>query len=213
MNLGTIKTEVEDVIQDKDLSRYLDDFANDIYQDVADFVHFPALKVYSAEGISSVVGSSYASLPSDFVGPLILLAKAGGTDGPINILATLEELYVQWPGLASVGNIKDACFDGGLLYYNPIPVEATTYNVIYFKAPPMLEGDVDEPVLVPSHLHRGIFVEGMAMLAYDRIEDGVDVPKINYNQRRSAYFYSRKRLAEWIERRRKHPSILNQFNI
>lgn len=205
MNLRQICEHVNDLIEDKSYVSDVPVFVNEVYLRAVneDGIRIPTLKGLSV--VSTVVGQNYTSLLTDtpdFSGKLVRV----GDGNKITIYATLEDLFDEYQkdGVFpnEEGDVTGVALEGNTLWYQKIPAAATSLGIIYYKDPTLLEKDSDIPSALPSAVHLELLVYGAAMLISDRIEDGVEGPKINTMAFERRYLDGLWRLRGWLAARR-----------
>jgi hypothetical protein len=139
-------------------------------------------------------------MPATFTGRL---SYAGNSDGKYRILdGGITALIELFPTLAESGDIEYLTLEGGILYYQPIPTVAVSITCIGYKLPDTLVNDADTPSFIPSYLHRETIVNKAAQIIFTRIEDGIDVDKVNTKVYEGLYNIGLNKYKAYISRRR-----------
>jgi hypothetical protein len=200
VDFSELQREVGSIIQDAspDILVSIPDFINEALGQVADETYPPGLK--SSFTVTTVLGTAYTSLPSDFSGKL---SYAGTEDGAVTIYGSLETLLEEYPKLDEEGDINAVVVEGSSLYYQPIPATETTLTLVGYFSPDELVNDTDTPTCIPSFLHRELLVYKAAELAYTIIEDGVEGRKVNTEMYHGLYQNGLAKMSAWASRRGK----------
>jgi len=204
VNLGQLRAEVYAVCQEAGYSTTdVDGYINEAVRDVADQVTIPELKRYDTS--VTVVSQAYCSLATltgGFSGRLVRTY----CDGAVieKVYASLELLMDAYPTMVEVGDVEAVALEGSTLWYQKIPIVATTLSVIYYQNPATLVNDEDEPENFPFQLHRALFVAGAAAIIFDKLEDGIEGEKINTTAQLAQQARGIVKLRGYIAGRRKH---------
>lgn len=201
MNFFELRREVKEIVKDASpaITLSIPDFINEAIQQIAEEVKFPELKQVTA--ITTSVSTYWVNMPTGFSSRLMY---AGNSDGKYVILGTLEELVELYPTLAEVGSIQHTVLEGNILYYHPIPAEATIITCIGYFKPASLVNDTDTPSFIPDFLHRESIVNKASALAYNIIEDESDDNTGKLNTKLFTGFAGNGiiKIKEWVSRRR-----------
>ena len=121
-------------------------------------------------------------LPANYIKNMYMVNQPSNV--PISIWSSMRELLREWGGvLTNEGvNVEDVALMGDQLYYQPIPTEALTLLVYYYRKPSLLtledpNGVTNTPYCLPEELQEDLLVNYAAMEIYDEIEDGLDGQK------------------------------------
>ena len=134
---------------------------------------------------------SRVELPADYMKNLYAVSFTGQRH-PVNILSGMRVFLERWnESLVHVGPVSDATIAGGELHFHPVPAEATTLTLHYYKKPAMLTttdvaGVTNVPSCLPEALQKPLLVSYAAREILNEIEDGQDGQKVNtvaYNDR------------------------------
>jgi len=215
MNLGEIRAEVVSLIQDDSYANdTLDDWINRAVQYAANLADLPVLKRTGTVDTSTTYPYvTLTGLTGGFLGKLKRINNASGD--ALVIYPTMEMLYDDYlssdnTDMTKAGEVESVAVEGSLLWYQEVPAAAETLFLLYYRTPDTLSGNTDSPSDFPVHLHRSLFVQGAAYIAFDEIEDGIDEEKvntknafhlsINENNKHSGIT----KLREWVGKNRVH---------
>lgn len=177
MTLGEMQREFNAIVQDASAEILVStvDYINEAVQQIAEEVNFPELKQVVA--VITNPDAYYVNMPVAFSGRL---KYAGNSSGKHKILdGGIDEMLEWYPSLDEQGNIIHVALDGKLLYYHPVPAEATVITCVGYAVPPLLVHELDTPSFIPDYLHREAIVNKAASIAYNTIEDGLVGEKVN----------------------------------
>jgi hypothetical protein len=207
MDFEQMQQDLRDIVLDQSpaILLMIPDLINEAVQNIAEEIKFSELKQVT----SAVTDPSrnYVNLSATFSSRL---KYAGNSDGAYKILdGGLEELIKLYPGLDEVGDIEYVTLEGRVLYYQPIPSVATTITCIGYHSPAVLVNAADTPSFIPSWLRREAIVNTAAAILYSRIEDGVEVEKINSKIFRNLAEVGMHKIRAYVSRRR---PVVSQSN-
>jgi hypothetical protein len=177
MNFSELQREVKAIILDASPAILLGipDYINEAIQQIAEEVRFPELKQITS--VNTSISTYCVNMPSGFSSRLVY---AGDSSGEYKVLdGGIEDLIRLYPSLDESGDIKHLLLEGNVLYYQPIPTVVTAITCVGYFAPDTLVNDNDTPSVIPSYLHREAIVNKAAAVAYNIIEDEIDVGKVN----------------------------------
>ena len=208
MNLGEIRLEVENLVQDDSYTNAEKDaLINEAVQTAAAMVMLPGKRTLTT--IDTETSQAYTTVTgtvADFSGILRRVKNSDG--GSITIYPSLELLLDAFPTMDEEGVVEGVALDGNTLWYQKIPASAETLTILVTTNPDTLTADTDSPSDFPTHLHRKLFVNGTAYIMYNEIEEGQDGDKTNTNAQHWLSFNEQNRhsgivkLREWISVRK-----------
>lgn len=210
MNRLQIREEVENIIQDDSFN---DDTLNEYIDQAILYAganaDIPELKRIST--VDTILGQAYASLSDlagGFSGKLQRVKNADGDN--ITIFPDLALLMDEYSTMEEEGEVEAVALEGSVLWYQYIPAVIETLTCLYYRNPTLLSDDDGSPSDFPEHLHRQIFVNGVAWIVFDLIEDGIEGEKVNTKAQFWLSFDERNRnsgivkLREWISKTIRH---------
>ena len=210
MRLSDLIDEVVDIVQDPKLGEpRAKRLLNEAYQAClyATSDPLPGLEVVAGE-IKTVLDKAFAPLPDDFLRDLETV-YVQDQDQKVTVLGSVQLLQSKYPGLAKTGNIEHVAVAAGSLYYQGIPSTRYTLSLNYFRKPTLLARDMDEPSMLPEHLHRRLLVNYACKELFARIEDGMDGRKTNTAYHAAEYKLAFAELELWIIPRATVPPEIN----
>ena len=124
MNLGDIRQEVENIVQDRSFDHdAITGYINQSIIHAAGLTALPGLKRVGL--ISTTPGVSYVSVTvtlTQFSGMLKMVRKANGSEP--NIYSKLELMLSDYSDLDEVGEVEAVCLENPILWYTKVPAVA-----------------------------------------------------------------------------------------
>lgn len=122
-------------------------------------------------------GQDCALLPADWQhGPTHAFLLPGRHR--IRRFPNLAALRLHTAGRPGRGRIRAAALAGGRLHVWPIPNQACSLGVGYFRLPQPLAGAPDKPLCLPPHLVAPLLVNYACRDLFERLEEGVGERKV-----------------------------------
>lgn len=158
---------------------------------IAGLVDLPDLK--SSASVTTDT-NPYVSLPS-LAGNVfhkkeksLFFVSSQGQDMEINIIESWIKFLEKWSTLDEAGDVRDVCVRGSRLYYQPIPEDADTLTLHFFRRPvDMTANSNDEPDGISEDLQEDLLVSFACWDIYSDIEDeDGKTPETDKYQRRFA---------------------------
>lgn len=203
MNYLEIQTEVLNLVDSgtPTLDAAVPALVNEVYRKVA---MTPGLVLPSLKRIATfdtVVSTAYATLPATYDCVLKYAALSDGTLLDCN--KTLEDIFVDYAPLTTIGDIEVIALEGNTIWYANIPEEATTVSVLLSAFPTELVQPTDIPTAIPPHLHRPLLIAGAASILFDKLEQEEETKKPNTLWQRGIYEEGIIELREYLASRRR----------
>lgn len=205
MNFKQLCDTVLDLIDDNGYTTEIPVYVNMAYQMA---VNEPGVRVPGLKGMSVVktaVDTNCVSMLTDnprFSGKLLRV----GDPTKITIYPSLETLFDEYQKdgklLDEEGDVEAVALEDTLLWYQAIPATATELAVIYYSDPPELVLPSDVPTYLPAMLHEDLIAYGAAKRLMNRIEDGVEGPKVATSSFETTYQRGVNSLRSWLAARR-----------
>ena len=209
MRFSDLIDEVVDIVQDPKLGETrIKHLLNEGYEHSLFATSDPLPDLEQQGEVITVLNQAYTDLPSDYLRDLNWVYDST-SDYRITLLGGLQLLKIKYPGLAKTGNIEHAAVSLRKLYYQGIPSVKRTLAINYFRKPTLLHNDRDEPIMLPSHLHRRLLVNYACKALFARIEDGMDGKKANTAFHDAEYKQAFNELQLWIIPRASEPPTIN----
>lgn len=183
--LAEMVQDVEDIIQDTDITTLAADKINAGLKDVAGRVLIPGLETVAE--IDTTAGVNYVALPDNFQRTLGRWAYSNTTNRMITVYPSLPQLYKVVSKLDLAGNVFGIARQGLNLFYQRVPAAAQTLKIQYFKLPTTLSASADEPDCLPVHLHSDLLVSYACWKYWEKIEQGMDGKKPNTTMYKGLY--------------------------
>jgi hypothetical protein len=186
MQLSELRTKVVNIIQDESFtSDDIDGYLNEVQQEVAggiqsslgSWITPPLPALLTIDTITTETDVAYVDMPATFQRNLQFVASSDGNE--IDIAESFISFVETYPLLDKSGTVTECCEFGNLFYYQGIPTSAATITLHFYRFPVDMEDDTDEPDGIPSHLHRGLLVNGACWKIFELIEDSTDGNKPN----------------------------------
>jgi len=193
MNLESLVAAISDIIQD---TQYTEEtiisMINEAVFKVASGDILPGKyqlspplpDLYTSVDVMTVEGIGHLSLPEDFNRNLFLVVNRNG--GPVKIEDSFKKFLARSTD-RSAGGVFRCAVNGKQLHYQSIPSTSRPLEIHYYCAPNILEYEDDEPLCIPSVLHRKLIVGYVCREIFNRIEDGIEGQKINTNYYATEY--------------------------
>ena len=202
MNLGQLRDEVIVAIGDTSFNDSLADWINNSIGQIIDDANVPGFKEILS--IDTIVGATSTVLGATCDGRILYVGTATAElDGGV---VTLEHMMKMYPGMSGAGSVVHVAAEGNTLYYQRIPSVATTLTLLHRRKPIAMVADSDEPEGIPPHLHLNVIVPKVAILGFDRIEDGIEGEKVNTIAQSIRYKQGLHELMSWVAKRVPHRS-------
>lgn len=204
MNLGKLRQEITDLVDDDSYEESLTDLINTVYVQA---VNEPGVWIPSLKGMGSVTtveGDNSTNLVGDpyFMGRLLRF----GDPTKVVIYDSLESLLDEYQEDGAFkneeGDVEAVALEGNVLWYQKVPATASTYGVLYYKNPTALVLTTDTPVAIPEAFQLEILVYGVAQFLFDKAEDGIEGPKVNTLNCERVYKRGINRLLSFLGARR-----------
>lgn len=171
------------LIRDPDVTRDLIlEVLNEGLVEVTGKLRIPYLGM-TAE-VDTVPGESETALPEEYQFGLYDCQDIA-KDMPVTVLNSKKQLLANYGRLTYTGDVKHVCAVGDTLVYNPIPTEATTLQLSFYRLPDQIT-ERTEPVCLKGQFHL-VLVHYAANYFYVPIEDGVDGETVNTDKYENAY--------------------------
>jgi len=132
---------------------------------------------------------AYVNLPDNYHREVLLVTSASAL-GRVKLNMSWQRFLTLYPTLDNQGgNICEVVVRGRQLFYQPLPSVRDTLTIHYYRKPtPLtLEDKTAEPEAIPEHLHMRLLASYAAREFFDKIEDGIEGPKINYTNQNRAF--------------------------
>ena len=154
-------------------------------------VDLPDLK--SSDTVATTA-DPYVALPSDEGNVFhrkeksLFFVSSQGQDVEINIMESWIKFLEKWPTLDEAADVRDVCIRGSRLYCQPVPADADTLDLHFFRRPVDMTADsADEPDGIPEDLQEDLLVSFVCWDIYSDIEDeDGKTPETDKYQRRFA---------------------------
>jgi hypothetical protein len=202
MNLGQLRDEVIVAISDTSFNDSLDEWINNAIGQIIDDANVPGFKEILS--IDTVLGVTSTVLGATCDGRILYVGTA--TAELAGGVVTLEHMMKMYPGMDQVGDVNHVAVEGNTLYYQRIPSTVSTLTILHRRKPVAMVEDDDEPEGIPSHLHLDVIVPKVAILGFDRIEDGIEGKKVNTIAQSIRYKQGLHALMSWVAKRVPHRS-------
>ncbi len=202
MNLGQLKDEVIVAISDTSFNDSLDEWINNSVEQIIDDANVPGFKEILS--VDTVLGAASTVLGATCSGRILYVGTA--TAELAGGVVTLEHLMKMYPGMTEVGDVEYIAVEGNTLYYQGIPSTVSTLMLLHRRKPIAMVEDSNEPEGIPSHLHLNVIVPKVAILGFDRIEDGIEGKKVNTIAQSIRYKQGLHELMCWVAKRVPHRS-------
>lgn len=204
MKFSELKDEVYIQLHDdsEEIVKRVGKAINQARNEIAFDNELPKLRILTT--VSTVVDQAYLTLPEGNAQRLLFI---GDSSGPIPIcVGGLPDLLTTYPLLDQVGDVVCVALEGDVLYYQKIPVEATSLVAYYTVFPTPMVSDNDEPEELPAPIHRDLITNKALEILYRSIEDSAENEEGNVNTRRFeiAYKQAENRLRMWLCKRKVH---------
>jgi len=188
MLLSDLIDEVINIVTDPSLGEQrIINLINEGYERVAARVTDPLPDLEKLDTVRTDTSLAYVNLPPDYHRNLEVAYDQSQRQN-LRVLGSLQLLSAEYPGLDHTGNIDCvAVMADSRLYYQGIPSTAHTLTLHYFKKPTVMVRDMQEPLALPSGLHRRLLVNYACKEIFSRTEDGMDGQKTNTNYHSNEY--------------------------
>jgi len=175
VNLWQMTLRVQKIVDNKDLTQpdQVLTLFNEGLQDVATQINLPALDTWGEVSVSAL--ASNASLPDGFMRELHAVYDAARPDHDLPIVSSLSVLTKEFGIIGSKsGPIEACCEEDGTIYFAPVPVNATSLVVGYYREPTELVDSTDIPSCLPQAFHDACLVNYVAWRLFALMEEGMD---------------------------------------
>lgn len=210
MNYDELQREVRNLIDDAstDILLNVPIAVNEAVAWVAEEADLPTLKTFFS--LTTIVGQAWVNFPDTFSGRL---TYCGTSDGEISIIeGGLEALVRLYPTLAEDGDVEYVAVEGSLLWYQPIPSDATVLSCVGFNITTDLVLNTDIPSSIPVLYHRSAIVNKAVSILYDSIEDALEGGKPNTMHYRGLAEIGLNDVRTWVSKRRVN-KVVNTWSV
>lgn len=197
MTLEELRAAVEYIIDDDSFTpNMINGYLNEVQNEVAgglqstlgSWITPPLPGLLTIDTITTSTIAAYVAMPVTFQRNLQLAVSSAGNE--IDIAESFISFSQTYPLLDQSGSITECCEFGGNFYYQGIPTTAATVTLHFYRFPVDMTDGSDEPDGIPSHLHRGLLVNGACKRIYEMIEDGTDGNKPNTDKYEKLFLIS-----------------------
>ena len=202
MNLENLKDEVISVLEDDSFNTKLTGWINSAVEQIIDDANVPGFKEILS--VDTIVDQAYTTLGTTCSGRIIYAGNA--TAELVGGVVTLEHMMKMYPSMAEVGDVEYIAVEGNTLYYHKMPSTITTLTLLHRRKPVYMVASDDEPEGIPEHLHQSVIVPKVAMIGFDKIEDGLEGKKVNTIAQSIRYRQGLHDLMCWVAKRVPHRS-------
>lgn len=201
MNLGEARIEIYALCRDTSIAPAdVNSAINRAYHETVYEVRVPSLKRYDV--VYTVLDQAYVSLSTltgGFSGWLTFVK-----DVDTKIYPDLERLVAAYGDLTAEGEVEAACLEGSTLWYQKVPSEVETVPIVYYQEPETLTDDSDSPEHIPVFLQYKVLVYGGLAWAWARVEDGIEVAKVNTSIYESKFRQAKDEFKAFLGRTKRH---------
>ncbi|MFZ4436809.1 MAG: hypothetical protein ACOYOS_00115 [Syntrophales bacterium] len=171
MEVDTIVTEVERIIQDADYdAAWIIGKFNEALTLAATVCRIPGLMTVAT--VNVLAGATSAAMPKTYLHDLYLVTTATYPRGVL-VAPNLKELKANTDP-EQTGPVQIVSLDGKTLSFRPLPEEAEELTLHFYGVPKELAVGDSFPDYIPSILQKWIFQNYALREAYLQIEDGID---------------------------------------
>lgn len=192
MNLSQLISTITDIIQDPAFDVSMPAMINEAVLKIASGDIIPGKNeltpplpdLYTVDTIDTELLTGICDLPDDFNRDVIQVLNSANEE--IQIVPSARKFLHKYTEQNS-GAVDVCAVQGKRLLYRDIPAVAETLTVHYYRTPDLLVDGDDEPIEIPTHLHRKLIVGYVCKEAFDSIEDGIEGLKTNTNHYETMY--------------------------
>jgi len=179
MKLGNLVEEILEIVQDPSIdAKKVKRIINDGILEAVSLSDTPLPDLETSAEVKTKTDRAWVNLPDDYHRKLNFCYSAAQNDR-VATLDSLQQLQSKYPDLTQSGVIWYVAISGGRLYYQGIPDTVDTLRIGYYKLPPTIARDDEEPAFLPRHLHKKLLVNYACKEFFNIIEDGVEGRKVN----------------------------------
>lgn len=152
------------------------DVINEGLLELAEAIRLPWLEQYA--DLDTELATNYVDMPEDYHRGLYQCMASLGRK--VQVIDSRARMLSKVADPASPGRVVMACEVDGQLMYWPVPEEAETLRIFYYRLPPVLtfRGELGASGAVRRRVENALFHYTVAKFS-EEIEDGMEGQKVN----------------------------------